>query len=131
MTDTHSIRLHGPWEYTLANGESGTIKIPAAIETTGDHATISRRFNWVAAIQPDERVFVVFTAVGGTGSVELNGTRLGTIEVPPTEFEITGLLQPGNQLRMVLRLDEFPANLPRGFVGSVRLEIRSDQPKCT
>jgi len=126
MTETHNIRLHGPWEYVLANGESGTIKIPAVIETTGDHATVARRFNWVAEIEPNEHVFVVFTAIGGTGSVELNGTRLGAIEAPPTEFEITGLLQPGNQLQLELQLDNSPDDLPQGFVGSVRLEIRSD-----
>ena len=126
MTKTHTIRLHGPWEYVLANGESGTIKIPAAIENTGDHATVSRRFNWVAAIEPSERVFVVFTTIGGTGVAELNGTRLGGIKGPPTEFDITRLLEPGNQLRLALRFDDLPEDQPPGVIGSVRLEVRTE-----
>lgn len=125
MTKPHCIRLKGPWQFALPDGTEGTFKAPAAFAEPAESVVFSRRFNWVAALEPNERVFVVFTGFGGTGSVDLNGSGLGELDSPPGEFEITPLLQPGNELRVSMEFESVDDGQPRGLFGDVRLEVRT------
>lgn len=126
MSEPHIIRLKGPWQFVQLDGTEGTFKAPAAFAEPGDSATFSRRFNWVAALEPGEAVFVVFTNFGGRGSVSLNGTRLGVLNKPPGEFDITRRLEPGNQLQVAMEFDSVDSDQPRGLFGDVRLEVRRE-----
>jgi hypothetical protein len=124
MSEPHQIRIRGPYSYRLASGEQGSIKLPAAWEKPGENVVFSRRFNWLAELEPNERVYLVFDGYGGSGPVSVNGIVLGDLTSGPAEFEVTELLQPGNELEVSLSFHE-PADRPRGLWGHVMLEVRT------
>ena len=94
----HQIRLRDPWECEPLSDSSGRIRF-------------HRRFRWVAALAPHERVWLTFAGADGSAEVTLNGLLLGQQERSgePFEFEVTSLLRTRNDLNMVVD--------PRGSAG--------------
>lgn len=140
---SHRIHLKGPWQYCLlsatgaeaapATGElnsAGRIKLPADWqESFGDYrgsVRYERHFNCPTNLDSDERVYVIFTEIGGTATVTLNETELGSTDggPGPFEFEIKGLLHPRNLL--VVDVEFTALGEPGGLWTAVALEIRSD-----
>lgn len=125
MAEPHKIRIRGPWKYRFENGDEGTVTLPAEWTQTGaGSVTFSRAFNWVAELQANQHVFIVFTEYGGSGPVSVNGTALGQLPGEAISFEITSLLQPRNQLVVQLSFEGVPDDASRGLCGDVCLEIR-------
>lgn len=125
MPGTHKIRIRGPWGYSLPDGTTGVVKLPAPLNDACESARFSRFFNWLAELDPDERVVLVFTAYGGTGSVWLNGAVLGDLSGDRAEFEVGTRLLPRNEIETQLDFSELAPEAPRGLWGDVCLEVRS------
>ena len=123
MTQPHQIRIRGPYSYQLPGGDAGSVKLPAAWEKPDEHVVFSRRFNWLAELEPDERVYLVFDGYGGSGPVSVNGRVLGDLASDPAEFEVTQLLQARNELEVSLSFQGL-GDQPRGLWGNVMLEVR-------
>ena len=124
MSKPHQIRIRGPYLYRLPSGDEGSVKLPAAWGKPGENVVFSRRFNWLAELEPDERVYLVFDGYGGSGPVSVNGTALGDLTNSPAEFEVTQLLQPRNELEVSLSFQGL-GDQPRGLWGNVMLEVRT------
>lgn len=122
MIDPHRIRIRGPWQYQLEDGSEGSMKIPGLWQGEATAVRFLRRFNWLAELEPQERVLLVFTGYGGTGLLEVNGTKLGELSGGPAEFDVTNLLQPRNDI--ALSLSMHAVEPPRGLWGDVVLEVR-------
>jgi beta-galactosidase/beta-glucuronidase len=148
----HRIELRGPWEYErLVNlpplpSEEGTKEDAAASNRPaprnrltmpiswrpafGPHAgsvRFSRRFQWPAVLDENERVILVFDGIGGTGRVQLNDEPLGMFDLlhSSLEYDITARLRSTNLLEIDLAFD--PAESPQspgGLWGPVALEVR-------
>jgi hypothetical protein len=97
-----------------------------------------RRFNRPTGLDDGHTVYISFAAVDCFGEVSLNGKSLGRVvgDRPPQRFLVTDLLQPTNELSVVVELPQDDPNsepLPRpaasgknspgGLIGEVRLEI--------
>jgi len=145
----YRILLRGPWVCEpLARAErnaagtlvwsdgalpaSGTVRLPASWQGLfGDfrgRVRFRRRFHPPSNIEPSDRLFIVFGAVGGTGVVTLNGRDLGRLDVAAgkTTFDVTGLLQVNNELAIELEFTDSAAeSAPGGLFGVGALEIRS------
>jgi hypothetical protein len=80
---------------------------------------LRRSFGYPGRIDAHERVWLTFAGLGGAGEVELNKQLLGRIAAA-TEFEVTSLLRPRNELivEMEGRAEE------GGLSGEVALEVR-------
>ncbi len=87
----HRIRLREPWECEPLSDLSGRV-------------SFRRRFNWVSALAPHERVWLTFAGADGSAEVLLNGLLLGRQERAgePFEFEVTSLLRSRNELNLVV-----------------------------
>ena len=81
-----------------------------------------RNFNWLAELQDNERVWLVFAGYGGSGTLKVGGTNLGALDGGQSEFEITTLLQPRNLMEVELEFGD--EEQPPGLWGDVRLEVR-------
>lgn len=153
MPYPHAIRLRGPWEFEVlkraneTSGEtsgmrpvSGKTSLPCDwSETLGrdfrGRVRYRRRFNRPSGLDPHERVWLVVEGVDAFGAVALNGRQLGEARgyASPASFDVTELLQPGNELLLEVELPRESAgvlrpgreNLPGGPIGEVRLEIRA------
>lgn len=123
MTNPHKIRLRGPWPYCLPDGSEGTQKMPSEWAGQEGRVVFKRRFNWLAALEPSERVWLVFTEYGGTGPAHLNDSLLGKLAKAPAEFDITEQLKPVNELSVELSFDDGPET--KGLHGYVQLEVRN------
>jgi hypothetical protein len=140
----HQIRLRGPWECEplarLAFDAHGSTQeadgpVPAKRRVTipcrwgegglGDFSgrvRFNRRFGWLANIAHHERVWLTFGGVDGSAEVCLNGRLLGTHRDPVAsfEFEVSSLLQPRNELTVVVEASGGSG----GLWGEVALEVR-------
>jgi len=144
--DRHWIRLRGPWDVSSV-AESGTdsverVRLPADWRTlfgeqTGT-ACFQRRFQCPTHLDDDERVCVTLLDVRAQVHCQLNGQDVPPLAAPlgdpgcwPAEsclsFDLTDLLQPSNQLRLALTVEQLPAD-PVGLHEPVLLEIVTLDP---
>lgn len=130
----HRIRLRGPWECEplLRRGGKTEEPLPMACRMTMPcrwseggllHFTgrvrFRRSFGYPGRIDAHERVWLTFAGIGGTATVLLNDDLLGHIP-PASEFEVTPLLRPRNEL--VIEIEG--TSEQGGLWGEVALEIR-------
>ncbi len=153
MAAVHRIALKGPWHYEWMGEVSGNsdtsnhdevatsteqssgsaevrrVRMPSDWEslfgTRAGRVRFSRRFHRPTGLEPETRVLVNFTGIGGRGSVLLNQQFLGGVHQcrEPVAFDVTALLEPSNMLEVVL---EYRPNLdesPGGIWGTVYVEI--------
>jgi hypothetical protein len=137
----HRIHLKGPWHYEplRRNGpDSDSDELPPPGRATmpctwqqmlGEFRGVVRfvrPFHRPTNLDSDERVFVVFLAVGGQGEVRLDGRPLGRLETRdgPQAADITDHLRPDMHLTIDLEFDSPDAANPGGLWGPVALEIR-------
>ena len=160
MSAPHVIRLRGPWEYQplarsvlLPDGSTqtepgdlppgGRLQMPADWGATlgpdfRGRVRYTRGFNWTAGLDPGDRVELVLEQADAFAEVALNGTLLGRMQIgdPATRFEIAALLQPRNELVVIVELPHLTPtspplprrgrdSLPGGLIGEVRLEIHA------
>lgn len=97
---SHRIRLGAPWEVSEAPG--GTQHV--------------RRFGRPRTLDATEQVWLVCESLPGGSHVEINGASLGTPSGGPFSADITSVLKPRNELRIVV-----PTSAP---IGEAALEIR-------
>ena len=146
----HRINLHGPWECrVLSHGpeqhtsqtreDSHRIHLPgphvqALLATRSDQTEVclvyTRRFNQPPQLPAGESIWILFPAVGGTGTVQLNGRELGSLREsnetqPAQEFEITASLHRTNQIE--IRLNVSACSAEAGLTGAAVLEFRSTE----
>ena len=139
--DRHWIRLRGPWEVCwLGEGTPhppDRVKLPAAwSEVFGRRAGTARfvrRFQAPTGLDHDERVCITLLEFEGDARCSVNDTTVEPLAVPlgdpgcwPHErclsFDITGLLQPSNQLTLDITVED--ADAPNaGLHQPVLLEI--------
>ncbi len=119
IVSTHRINLKGPWEFEWITEASpccpavtsGRVTMPADWQSLfGDssgRAIFRRRFNTPTNLTPADRVFAVFDAIGGIGSVSLNGVKIGNLvsSTAPQQFAMSHALQRFNELTVALQYD--------------------------
>ncbi|MBI5757295.1 MAG: hypothetical protein HZA46_02110 [Planctomycetales bacterium] len=137
----HRIHLKGPWQYEPLR-RNGSAADSDELPPPG-HATMPctwqqmlgefrgvvrfvRPFHRPTNLDSDERVFVIFLAVGGQGEVRLDGLPLGRLETRdgPQAADITDHLRPDMHLTIDLEFDSPDTANPGGLWGPVALEIR-------
>jgi hypothetical protein len=140
----HRIRLRGPWDCEPlarlefdAHGSAREVDGPlpekrhmtipcrwgeGGLGDFSGRVRFRRRFGWLANIAPHERVWLTFGGVDGSAETCVNGCLLGTHGATPApfEFEVSSLLQPRNELTVVV---EAPGG-SGGLWGEVALEVR-------
>jgi len=86
----------------------------------------TRAFHCPTNLDHGERVFLVFSAVGGEGEVRLDGHPFGrlTTRDTPQAFDITDRLRPDMLLTIDLEFVTPGETPPGGLWGPVALEIR-------
>jgi hypothetical protein len=111
---------------SCADLPKGTVKLPADWrksfgEDFRGRVCLTRGFNRPTGLEHGSRVFLCITAASGSADIALNDHSLGRLQADQAEqrFEITRLLQPSNQLKMIV--DGTSGNL--GNLAEVRLEI--------
>jgi len=140
----YKIYLKGPWQYFWVGlmpqtaeflGE-GTVRLPTSWTTLFGNAIgkvrFQRAFHRPTNLEKNEHVFLVFEGVGGLRNIFFNKNemmaetnKLGRFSC---EVEITDLLQPFNQLELVIeRNGSERENEPVGVRKPVRLEIRKGE----
>ena len=127
--------LKGPWEIRRLDREepSRRVVLPASWQTIFEGSSCSRaefhrKFNQPTNLESHEHVWIVFQGVRGVAWVDINGQRLGDIEIndETAEFEITPHLALHNELVLQLRFEASDSpDQPGGLWGPVALEIRS------
>jgi hypothetical protein len=154
MPYPHTIRLRGPWQFTVlscttgrfantlnAELSQGRVVLPADWgDTLGadfcGRVRYTRHFNRPSGLDPHERVWCVIEGIDPAGNVALNDQPLGSVRgyALPESFDITPLLQERNQLTLDVEMPPLSqtqtprpgrGHLPGGPVGEVRLEIRA------
>ncbi|SRR5579883_560042 len=130
----HRIRLRGPWECEplLRRGDNAQEPLPPSCRMTipcrwsegglpgfTGRVRFRRSFGYPGRIDAHERVWLTFAGVGGEGEARLNNQFLGRIP-NVSEFEVTSLLRPRNEL--VVELDGTAEE--GGLSGEVALEVR-------
>jgi beta-galactosidase/beta-glucuronidase len=146
MSTLHTIRLRGPWEYTVQSRiegasdaasalvesnsnlpPSGRIVMPATwAESLGPEfrgrVEYRRRFGRPTGITPNESVWLVCDGAEASAAFSLNGDLLGSTAGPdsPAEFDVTTRLTERNELVAVVEC----THCAGGLTGEVRLEIR-------
>jgi hypothetical protein len=145
----YRILLRGPWECEPlaragrdAGGEliwnetglprAGTVRLPASWqELFGDfrgRVRFRRRFHPPSNIEPGDRLFLGFDAVGGAAMIALNGQNLGTIALSAGRgsYEVSDRLLSNNEVVVELEfVDSAPDAPPGGLFGPVAVEIYS------
>lgn len=133
----HRINLRGPWEFEwieppLSEGSgiptTGRIKMPADWrDTFGERAglvRLSRRFHQPTGLELGDRVWLVFTGIGGEAVVAVDGVTLEpNSEAGELRFDITAALRPTNQAVVELRCDPSTTDGPLGLYDFVAVEI--------
>ena len=131
----HRMFLKGPWEVRRLDCDEPTlrVKLPASWQaifqgSNSGRAEFRRKFNQPTNLESHESVWIVFQGVRGAAWVNLNGQRLGDIDIDDAtaEFEITRHLALHNELvvQLTFRIGA-PPDQPGGLWGPVALEIRS------
>ena len=146
----HRIHLKGPWEYefvavprsdggvsrdaSAAVSKSGRVTMPAdwrsLFGSLAGRATFRRRFHKPTNLDPEERVWIAFDGLNGHANVQLNGQDLGTLSGTSSgRLDVTGALQPFNELTVELDYDDRRDGSPGGLYAPVAIEIESpDRP---
>jgi hypothetical protein len=135
----HRIRLIGPWEFAwrTSTGDgaeldgkaaSGTIKMPcdwqSIFGSRGGKVAFSRRFHRPTNLEPHERVLIVLTGVGGSGTIRLNGDSLLEFsDADSVEADVTNKLEAFNLLEIEVEHQPIAGKLG-GLHSPVVLEIR-------
>ncbi|MCE9528729.1 MAG: hypothetical protein K8R36_22005 [Planctomycetales bacterium] len=136
----HTIRLRGPWELYLPGSEQPLrIEMPATWETL--HALCSaaaplpsparlvRRFGKPTGLSSQDRLHLVIDSSSADFQLELNGEQLGNIPISQgsRSFEVTALLNPRNELVILLQISPREVGPPAGstLLRDVRLEIEA------
>lgn len=137
IAEPYRIRLRGPWEVTLIERD-GTAEplrfayIPAEWrELFGDRAgtaVFRRRFNRPTGLEESDEIWIVFPAVPGEVSFEINGRALSPCELTPERraYDVTAELQEFNLMEVQVKDDPAShAGRPGGLCETVYLEIRT------
>lgn len=100
------------------------MKMPCSWRNGGLHdfsgrVLFRRRFGYPGRIDDYERVWLTFERIDGTSRIRLNDQQVGQGDTGSFEFEVTSLLQPRNQLEVIVE-----ALGDGGLVGEVAMEIR-------
>jgi hypothetical protein len=148
----HRIRLRGPWklEWLDSTAEDRTIihagerdsssgkeesgatqavhlptKWSAIFSRQSGRVRLTRRFHKPTNLGPDEVVAIVFAALPFQATVSLNGRALiaATRTRERSRFEVTPLLQAGNELVIEMEIDRATVPEPSADWGDVALEI--------
>ena len=101
----HLIRLHGPWQIGNADTSnlSGTVEMPGlAAVPNQEGISLVRKFQWVATLESDEQVALLFEGIVPAAEVILNGISLGSTHDPwgIHRFDVSGRLLPRNELAL-------------------------------
>jgi hypothetical protein len=96
----HRIRLGPPWE----------------VVADGDRTRHTRKFGKPRLQAANEQIWLVCDAVPAFAEVSLNGELLGVVEPGPFALEVTALLQPRNEIVILVASAD--------SLGGVALEIR-------
>jgi hypothetical protein len=130
----HRIRLRGPWECEPLQrcGDNAEQPLPPPCRITmpcrwsegglpdfTGRVRFRRSFGYPGRIDAHERVWLTFAGIGGEAEVQLNYHLLGRIAAT-SEFEVTSLLRPRNEL--VVEIEG--SSEQGGLWGEVALEIR-------
>lgn len=145
----HRMRLHGPWQYeplartvVYPDGrieerpgplpDPGSMKVPntwlgTPLDGFRGRVRWRRRFHSPRALEPDERLWIVFDGVDYFADVSLNGTHLGRHEgyFERFEFDVTALVGPRNEL--VVDVD-CPAEADPNYKRLIRGSLETDFP---
>lgn len=147
----HRMHLRGPWQFewlsarpgavdadlaqeSPSTSASGRVKMPATWQSlfgrVSGRARFRRRFHRPTNLDANERVWIVFDGIGGSGHVLINGERLGQFDDGQSslEFDVTGRLSASNELVVEIEHNADVADAPPGGLwGPVAIEIRSDE----
>jgi len=116
MSDTHSIRLHGPWEILTEDSEtklpsSRRVQVPAEWNLLQfppeiNECRLFRFFNSPTGLLPETDVWLVLEVSHWEAAVLLNQSKLGEIRSIESihRFLITDLIQPRNKIEVQLQL---------------------------
>lgn len=130
----HRMHLKGPWEYELRAGgprESGVVTMPAdwreVFTVDSGTALFRRRFHKPTNLDDDERVWIVFDALGGRGRVSVNGALVGNVatSTEPQRCDVTDRLLPFSELAVELEYDATADGVPGGLYAPVAIEIEA------
>lgn len=131
----HRIRLRGPWHCEPLARSNSTDPLPAPCRMNlpcrwGDgnlgnfagRIRFRRHFGLPTRLEPQEHVWLTFAGMEGEAEIWLNSQPLVSKSKTgePFEFEVTGLLQIRNELRMEVTAPDGEG----GPWGDVALEIR-------
>jgi hypothetical protein len=108
MIYPHVMRLREPWR---RSGHDGRIR----------H---QRNFNWPAALDDREQLWLVVESVIGSAEFKCNDALLGekAEHCPQAEFEITSLISDRNEITIDVTMSGEQDATP--LFGAVRLEVR-------
>lgn len=131
----HRMFLKGPWEVRRLDSDEPSRRVTLPVswqaifeEDSCSRAEFRRKFNQPTNLEEHEHVWIVFQGVRGAAWVNINGQRLGGIDIDDetAEFEITPHLAQHNELVVQLTFSvRSPSDQPGGLWGPVALEIRS------
>ena len=130
MTETHSIRLLGPWLCQIDDSQPRRIRMPARFQDVGElglaqELICRRRFGCPTCLDPHERIFLVIEGTALAGTVSLNGEVLGSVRPSArlSQFEVTSRLNERNEMAIAFPASDACDTEPLLF-DEVRLEIR-------
>ena len=131
------ISLNNDWEFVtewsedfaVGKGQGEAVRLPHTVREIPQHYADEMSYQMISGYRrklllppeaADKRVFVRFDGAAHIATVYLNGRELMTHECGYTAFtvELTGLIQPGEEAWLSVRLDstENPSIPPFGFV---------------
>ena len=135
----HSIRLRGPWEFSIrGSGASGRIDFPCtwqelvdAAGSTSGAIVLTRRFNKPTGLESRDLVWLSFRSPAASLTAALNGTPLALKGQPDGSWqaEITTLLADRNELPVELAPPSPP--LPAVADASLEVELRIEPRRPT
>ncbi|MFO0879109.1 MAG: hypothetical protein U0840_17330 [Gemmataceae bacterium] len=105
----HRMRLRAPWEQHPKAG----------------HVLHRRRFGYPGRIDPHERVWLTLADLAGPVHVHLNDSDLGNFPSDGGELDVTDLLQPRNELILLLPGSTSAPSLKADSPGDIALEVRA------
>jgi beta-galactosidase/beta-glucuronidase len=143
VSTLHTIRLRGPWEYTVearTDASISSVNLPPRGRVTmpatwaaylgadfRGRVAYLRRFGKPTNLAPTEQVWLVCEGAAESASLAVNGHHLGSVTGPssPAEFDVTKLLGERNELVATVESSQATG----GLTGEVRLEIREASAK--